>query len=104
MVKYIYAALLLHSAAQPIDEANVKKVLTAAGVKIDETRVKALVAALSEVKIDEAIKAASTVAVQPVASASGSAPAEGKKEEKKPAEEEKKKEEEALAGLGALFG
>ena len=103
-MKYIYAALLLHSAAQPIDEEKVKKVLTAAGVKIDEARVKALVAALSEVKIDEAIKAASTVAVQPTASTSGSAPAEGKKEEKKPAEEEKKKEEEALAGLGALFG
>lgn len=103
-MKYIYAALLLHSAAQPIDEENVKKVLTAAGAKIDEARVKALVAALSEVKIDEAIKAASTVAVQPTASTSGSTPAEGKKEEKKPAEEEKKKEEEALAGLGALFG
>jgi len=100
-MKYMYAALLLHSAAQPVDEANIKKVLTAAGVKPEEARVKALVAALSEVKIDEALKAAKTASVAaPVVAA---APAAGKKEEKKP-EEEKKKEEEALAGLGALFG
>jgi len=104
LVKYVYAALLLHSAGQPIDEKNVKKVLTAAGVNIDEARVKALVAALSEVKIDEVLKAASTLAIQPAGPTPGPAPAEGKKEEKKPVEEEKKKEEEALAGLGALFG
>jgi large subunit ribosomal protein L12 len=98
-MKYMYAALLLHSAAKPIDEDNVKKVLTAAGVKPEEARVKALVAALSEVKIDEALKAAQAA---PVAVAAPAA-APAKKEEKKP-EEEKKKEEEALAGLGALFG
>ena len=98
----MYAALLLHSAAQPVDEDNIKKVLSAAGVKPEEIRVKALVAALSEVKIDEALKAAKAAPVAfaaPVAAAS----AAGKKDEKKP-EDDKKKEEEALAGLGALFG
>jgi len=99
-MKYMYAALLLHSAAQPVNEANISKILTAAGVKPEDGRVKALVAALSEVKIDEALKAAKAA---PVAVAAPAAPAAGKKEEKKP-EEEKKKEEEALAGLGALFG
>lgn len=100
-MKYMYAALLLHSAAQPVNEANVAKVLTAAGAKPEDARVKALVAALSEVKIDEALKAAKTA---PVAVAAPAAAAlAGKKEEKKP-EEDKKKEEEALAGLGALFG
>jgi len=102
-MKYMYAALLLHSAAQPVDEANIKKVLTAAGVKPEEARVKALVAALSEVKIDEALKAAKAAPVAVAATAAAAAPTAGKKEEKKP-EEEKKKEEEALAGLGALFG
>ena len=100
-MKYIYAAMLLHSSGQKISEENVKKVLSAAGVNVDEARVKALVAAISEVNIDEAIKAASVVTVQ--GGSAAAAPAEGKKEEK-PAEEEKKKEEEALAGLGALFG
>jgi large subunit ribosomal protein L12 len=99
-MKYVYAAMLLHSSGQKISEDNVKKVLTAAGVSVDEARVKSLVAAMSEVNIDEAIKAASVINV-PAASAAPAA--EGKKEEKKPAEE-KKKEEEALAGLGALFG
>jgi len=99
-MKYVYAAMLLHSSGQKISEDNVKKVLTAAGVDVDEARVKSLVAAMSEVNIDEAIKAASVINV-PAGSAASAA--EGKKEEKKPADE-KKKEEEALAGLGALFG
>jgi len=97
-MEYVYAALLLHSAGGKVTEDGVKKVLTAAGVKVEEPRVKALVAALSEVKIEDALKAAQTM---PVAAApAAAAPAEGKKEEKK----EEKKSEEALAGLGALFG
>jgi len=100
-MEYVYAALLLHSAGEKVTENNVTKVLTAAGVKTDEPRVKALVAALSEIKIDDAIKAAQAI---PTAAAPAAAPAaEGKKEEKK-GEDDKKKSEEALAGLGALFG
>jgi large subunit ribosomal protein L12 len=100
-VKYVYAAMLLHSAGQPISEDSVKKILSATGVKVEEARVKALVAALSEVKIDEVLKNAATIAAAPVAPAApASAPAEAKAE----AKDDKKKEEEALAGLGALFG
>ncbi len=99
-MEYVYAALLLHSAGGKVTEENVKKVLTAAGAKPEEPRIKALVAALSEIKIDEALKAAQAMP----AAAAPVAPAEGKKEEKKAAEDEKKKGEEALAGLGALFG
>ncbi len=98
-MEYVYAALLLHSAGGKITEETVKKVLTAAGVKAEEPRIKALVAALSEIKIEDALKAAQAM---PVAAAP--AAAEGKKEEKKAAEDDKKKGEEALAGLGALFG
>jgi large subunit ribosomal protein L12 len=97
-MEYVYAALLLHSAGEKVTEDGVKKVLTAAGVKVEEPRIKALVAALSEIKIDDALKAAQAV---PVAAAP--AAVETKKEEKKP-EDDKKKGEEALAGLGALFG
>jgi large subunit ribosomal protein L12 len=101
-MKYVYAALLLHSSAQPITEENVKKVVSAAGSQVEEVQVKALVAALSEVNIDEALKSAT---MMPMAAAAPAAlPAEAKKEEKKAAEDDKKKEEEALAGLGALFG
>jgi large subunit ribosomal protein L12 len=101
-MKYVYAALLLHSSAQPITEENVKKVVSAAGSQVEEVQVKALVAALSEVNIDEALKSATMMPM--AAAAPAAAPAEAKKEEKKAAEDDKKKEEEALAGLGALFG
>lgn len=94
---YIYAALLLHKAGQKVEEGSVKRVLEAAGIKVDEMRVRALIAALSGVDIEAAIKEAA----MPVATAVAAAPA-AKKEEKK--EEEKKSAEEAAAGLGALFG
>ena len=79
-MEYIYAALLLHKAGKQIDEAHVKKVLEAVGVHADEGRVKALLAALEGVNIDEAIKSAAPVAV---AAAPAHAPA-AHKEEKKP--------------------
>jgi large subunit ribosomal protein L12 len=86
-----------------VNEENLKKVLTAAGVKVDETRVKALTAALEGVNIDEALKAAvSMPAAPPAAAPAAEKKEEKKKEEKK--EEEKVSEEEAAAGLGALFG
>ena len=64
----IYAAMLLHKAGKTIDEDSVTKVLGAAGLTVDPIQVKALVASLSEVNIDEAIKAAPTMmAATPVA-------------------------------------
>jgi large subunit ribosomal protein L12 len=103
----IYAAMLLHKAGKEINEDSVTKVLEAAGLTVDAVQVKALVASLSEVNIDEAIKAAPTMmAAAPVAApAAESKPAAAAPEDKKKkAEEEKAKEEAALEGLGALFG
>ena len=105
-MEYVYAALLLHKLKQNITEDSVKNVVQAAGVAPDEIRVKALVAALGEVNIEEALKAAPiAVAGAPTqgggaASTSGAAPAAPKEDEKK----EEKKEEEALEGLSSLFG
>ena len=105
-MEYIYSAMLLHSAGKEINEENLKKVLTAAGVKVDNARVKALTASLEGVDIEEAIKSAAVpVAAAPTAKAEQ--PAEEKKEEKKKKEEKEEEEvseEEAAAGLGALFG
>jgi len=102
----IYAAMLLHKAGKEINEDSVTKVLTAAGLTVDPIQVKALVASLSEVNIDEAIKAAPTMmAAAPVAAPAENKPAAAAPEDKKKkAEEEKAKEEAALEGLGALFG
>lgn len=98
-MEYVYSALVLHSAGKSIDEAHVTKVLTAAGVDVNAARVKALVASLEGVNIEEAISKAAFAA--PAAAAAAPA-AEGKKEEKK--KEPEVSEEEAAAGLGALFG
>jgi large subunit ribosomal protein L12 len=103
-MEYVYAAMLLHKAGQPVNEENVKKVLSSAGVNVDEARAKALVAALEGVNIDEAIEKAAVPAAAPAAAPAAEGKAEEKKEEKKSAEEEKKSEEQAAAGLGALFG
>ena len=108
-MEYIYAAMLLHKAGKEINEEGLTNILTAAGITADPVRVKALVASLSEVNIDEAIKAAPTMmAATPVAAAAAAPAAEQKaapaEDKKKKAEEEKAKEEAALEGLGALFG
>ncbi len=103
-MEYIYAALLLHKAKQPVNEDNVKKVVSAAGVTPDDVRVKALVSALGEVNIDEALKNAAAApmaaAAAPAQAAAPVAAAKGKEE----AKEEEKKEEQALEGLSSLFG
>ena len=99
-MEYIYAALLLHKAGKKVDENGVKAVLTAAGVAANESRIKALVAALDGVNIEEAI---SRAAIAPVAVAAAGAAAAPAKEES--TEEHKKEDEESgMAGLGALFG
>lgn len=101
-MEYVYAAMLLHSAKQEISEAAVKKVLEAAGVKADDSRIKALIASLKDVNIEEAIeKSAVAVPVAAAPAAEASAGGEAKAEAKK---EEGKTEEEAAEGLGSLFG
>jgi len=100
-MELIYTSLLLHKANQEINESNVKKVLDAAGISKPEGEIKATIAALKDVNIEEAIKEAS---VAPVTTASQDTKAESKEEKKEEPKEEKKSAEEAAAGLGALFG
>jgi len=102
-MEYVYAALLLHKAGQKLTAKAMEDTLTAAGVTPDKGRVKALLAALKDVDIDEALKSAVAMPMAAApAAAGGTAPAEEKKEVKK--EEEEEKEEEFTAGLGSLFG
>ena len=103
-MEYIYEALLLHKAGKEITEDSLKKVLESAGLKPEDGRIKALVSALKDINIEEAIKTPVAVAAPAAAPAAAEAgAAEAKKEEKKE-EEEEKKEEEAAAGLASLFG
>ncbi|MBM3904792.1 MAG: 50S ribosomal protein P1 [Thaumarchaeota archaeon] len=100
-MEYVYAALILHKLKKEINEANVSSVIKAAGAEVSDAQVKALVSALADVNIEEAIKAAPVaVAAAPAASA-GAAPAAEAKKEEAPAG---KSEEQAMEGLASLFG
>lgn len=102
-MEYIYAAMILHSADKDINEENVKSIVEAAGIEADDARVKALIAALEDVDIEEAI-ATTAMAAAPAAAAETAPAATEEVEEEEEEEEEEASEEEAAAGLGALFG
>lgn len=99
IMELIYAGLLLHAAKKEINEANLKKVVEAAGIKVDDVKIKSLVNSLKDVNIEEAIKSAAIAAPAAMPAA-----AEGKKEEKKEEKSEEQKAEEAASGLAGLFG
>jgi large subunit ribosomal protein L12 len=114
-MEYVYAALILNESGEEINEDALTDVLDAAGVDVEESRVKALVAALEDVDIEEAVEQA---AAAPVAAGGSSAPAseggddeaeadESAEEEADEAEEEDDDDDDDEAdgeGLGELFG
>lgn len=105
-MEYVYAALLLHKLKQDINEDNVTNVIKATGSAPDPVRIKALVAALGDVDIEAALKAA-PMTMAPAAgapSATGAAAPEAAAPEAAEEEKTEKKEEEALEGLSSLFG
>ena len=113
-MEYIYAALILNETGEEINEDNLTSVLDAAGADIEESRVKALVAALEDVDIEEAVEQAAAVPAGGAGGA-GSAAAGGEAEEAEADEEEEPEEPEAGEedededdssgeGLGELFG
>jgi large subunit ribosomal protein L12 len=93
-MEYIYGALLLHKLKQPVNEDNLKKVISATGASVDVAKVKSLIVALSGVDIEKELESASIVAA-PTSVAAPEAKVE-KKEEEKPSE--------SAAGLSSLFG
>ncbi len=100
-MEYVYAALLLHKLDKEVNEANLSSVVKASGAEVNEAQVKALVAALADVNIDEAVKSA-PVAVAAAPAADAAAGGEAKKEEKP--KDDVKTEEAAMEGLSSLFG
>ncbi|MDF9745308.1 50S ribosomal protein P1 [Natrinema salsiterrestre] len=111
-MEYVYAALILHEADREISEDNVRDVLEAANVEVDESRVRALVAALEDVDIEDAIAdtAFGGAAPAPAAGAAGAPAEEAEEEPEEEAEDEPEPEEDededdtAGEGLGELFG
>jgi len=98
-MEYIYGALLLHKLGQKVNEENLKKVIAATGVEIDDSKVKTLIASLKGVDIASELENASVATV--ATPASGESQSGEAKAEEKPKEEKK---EESAAGLASLFG
>lgn len=111
-MELIYAALLLHSAGKDVNEDNVEDVLSGAGIDADSAQVKALIAALEDVDIEDAMEQAVATGAAPAAPAEGGASeadeeaadeAPDDEDEAEAPDEEGASEEEAAEGLGSLF-
>lgn len=104
-MEYVYAALLLHKLDKDVTEESVSSVVQASGAEVNQAQVKSLVAALADVDIDEAVKAA-PVAVAAAAAPAAAAPAaeeSGDAAEEKKEKDNSQSEEQAMAGLSSLF-
>jgi large subunit ribosomal protein L12 len=117
-MEYVYAALILNESGEELNEENITGVLEAAGVDVEESRVKALVAALEDVDINEAVEQAAAVPAGGAGGAAGGATDEAsadeggdeadEAEEEEAAEEDEggddEDEDASGEGLGELFG
>ncbi len=101
-MEYVYAALLVHKLKKEVNEANIGSVVKASGAEVNDAQVKALVAALADINIEDAIKAAPAAVVAAPSAGPAEATGEEKKEEKP--KDEGKTEEAAMEGLSSLFG
>jgi large subunit ribosomal protein L12 len=116
-MEYVYSALILNETGEEINEDNITDVLEAAGADVDESRVKALIAALEDVDIEEAVDQAAAVPAGGAAAGGATAAepeeaeaeaeeeeTEAEAEEEAEAEAEEEDEEASGEGLGQLFG
>lgn len=101
-MEYVYAALLLNSTGAEVNEENVEKVMKATGKEPEKAQIKALMASLEGVDIEEAVKKQAAAPAAAPAAPTTEQPAEEKEEEAEE-EEEEVSEEEAASGLGSLF-
>ena len=103
-MEYVYAALMLHSAGKEVNEEGIKKVVEAAGIKVDDVRIKALIAALEGVDIAKVLSQASVMPVAMAAPTAAAAPAAKAEATEEKEEKKEEAEESGIEGLGALFG
>ncbi|MFB6167151.1 MAG: 50S ribosomal protein P1, partial [Candidatus Nanohaloarchaea archaeon] len=87
-------------------EDNLEAIVEAADLDVDSSEIKALVAALEDVDIEEAMETAVATGGAPAGGAAAESEAEEEEAEEEEAEEEEEdeaSEEEAAEGLGELF-
>lgn len=103
-MEYVYAALLLHKLNKDVNEESISSVVKASGAEVNETQVKALVAALADVNIDEAVKAAPVAVAAATAAPAADAATETEAKKEEEPKDTGKTEEAAMEGLSSLFG
>ena len=103
-MELIYAALTLSEADKEITEDNLQDIVDAAGLDVEDSEIAALVAALEDVDIQEAMETAvAGGGAAPAPSGDDSADEEEEAEEEEEDEDEGADEEEAAEGLGNMF-
>jgi large subunit ribosomal protein L12 len=101
-MELVYAALTLSEAGKEINEDNLQDIVDAAGLDVEDSEIAALVAALEDVDIEEAMETA--VAGGPAPAPSGDSEEETEEEEEDEEDEEDEgDEDEAAEGLGNMF-
>ena len=101
-MELIYAALTLSEADKEITEENLQDIVDAAGLDVEDSEVAALVAALEDVDIQEAMETAVAGGAAPAPAADDSEE-EAEEEAEEEEEEDEADEDEAAEGLGNMF-
>ncbi len=103
-MELIYAALTLSEADKEITEDNLQDIVDAAGLDVEDSEIAALVAALEDVDIQEAMETAvAGGAAAPAGGSSDESADEEEAEEEEEDEDDGADEEEAAEGLGNMF-
>ena len=107
IMELVYAALTLHEAGKEVNEDNLEAIVDAADLDVEDSEIAALVAALEDVDIEEAMEtavAAGGAAAAPSGGDEGGADEAAEEEaEEEEDDEDEASEEEAAEGLGDLF-
>ena len=104
-MELVYAALTLHESGKEVNEENLQSIVDAADLDVEDSEVAALVAALEDVDIEEAMETAVATGAAPAPSGdSGSEEADEEEADEEEGEDEDAADEDAAEeGLGELF-
>jgi large subunit ribosomal protein L12 len=102
-MELVYAALTLNEAGKEINEDNLQDIVDAAGLDVEDSEIAALVAALEDVDIQEAMETAVAGGAAPAPSGDDSSEEAEEEEAEEEEEEDEGDEDEAAEGLGNMF-
>lgn len=102
-MELVYAALTLHESGKEVNEENLQSIVDAADLDVEDSEITALVAALEDVDIEDAMETAVAGGAAPAPSGDDSADEDEEEEEAEEEDEDEGDEDEAAEGLGNMF-